>query len=109
MALSPTVIGLFLIAAFAQMLGLALMPATQGLTSPWPTVGMFACNVFGLSILARLVQSGAPIGVLVPMLAASVPLMTIAVSGLVYHDPMPPVRIGLLIAACLLVGIAARL
>jgi multidrug transporter EmrE-like cation transporter len=93
---------------FLQLVGVALLPRTQGFTQLGPTIAVL--TVFALSywILARIVHSGASLGILIPLLATIMPLATVAIGVVMYGESASVVKIGLLATACTLIGIASR-
>jgi multidrug transporter EmrE-like cation transporter len=90
-----------------QILAVALLPRTRGFTDPLPTLGCSALFVCGIWMIARMYQSGAKLGIMSPLLAAVIPLGVIVVSILIYHESASPLRVGLLVIACCLIGAAA--
>lgn len=105
-AISPAVIFMLVISALSQTLGVLLLPLTRGLTAPLPTLGSALAFLFGIGLMARIAHSGVSLGVLVPILAATVPLGAIAVSILFFGEAASVAKIGTLILACVLIGVA---
>ena len=100
---------LFAASVAFQLLAMMLLPRTRGFTEPLPTLGCAALFVCGIWMVARMYQSGAKLGIMSPLLAAVIPLGVILVSILMYHESASPLRIGLLVVACGLIGAAAGL
>jgi multidrug transporter EmrE-like cation transporter len=94
---------------FGQLLGIYLLPRTAGMSRLLPTVACAACFVIAIGSLARLSFKGVPLGILIPMSAAIVPLATIFIGMFVYGESASPLKLGLLIGACGAVGWAAAL
>lgn len=92
-----------------QVIGVALLPKTQGLTQPVYTVLLACCYTLAIALLARISYAGVELGVLIPILAATVPLASIAIGVLFYGDSAAPLKVGLLVAACIAIGVAAKL
>jgi hypothetical protein len=72
----------------------------------------FFCAVFfllGIGALARLTHHGVELSILIPIIAAAIPLTTVVVGIIVYGESASPLKIGLLLVACLSVGWAATL
>jgi hypothetical protein len=67
--------------------------------------------LFSLSfwMMARLVHGGVNLSILAPIMAAIVPLGAIATGILIYGEPAPVIRVGLLVSACALIGVASTL
>lgn len=105
-AVSPTIIGLVFLSALAQIAGLTMMPATKGLTQPWPTLGLALGFVVGIGILAKISDMGVNLSLLIPFVAALVPLGAVVVGVFMYGEPASFAKIGILITACVLIGVA---
>jgi multidrug transporter EmrE-like cation transporter len=103
----PRVYALFIASAGLQVLAVALLPRTHGFTQPIATVACSALFVAGIWMVALMYQSGAKLGILSPLLAAVIPLGVVAVGIILYHESASPLRVGLLILACGLIGAAA--
>lgn len=104
-----SITSMFLVSATAQIVGFYLLPLTKGLTQPLPTVGIAAAFSLGIAIMARLSAAGINLSFFMPLMAAIVPLGAIAVGVLVFGEPASVVKAGVLIAACLLIGVASFL
>lgn len=106
----PAVTILLLLSSVAcQVTGLVLLPLTRGFTAPIATLGSSAAFVIGLGLLARMSHDGVDIGVIVPLTSTLIPLCVIAVGALLYGESASLMKIGLLIVACGLIGLASRL
>ncbi|HKT16352.1 MAG TPA: hypothetical protein VJR87_13215 [Allosphingosinicella sp.] len=102
------IINLILIVAF-QILGLYLIPMTRGFTEPLPSIGAALAFLIGVPLLARMVHSGANISILMPIVAAAVPLGAVAVGIFAYGESASAARVVALVVACILVGVANML
>ena len=102
------IINLILIVAF-QILGLYLIPMTRGFTAPLPSIGAALAFLIGVPLMARMVNSGANISILLPLVAAAVPLGAVAVGIFAYGESASAARVIALVAACGLVGVANML
>jgi len=107
--ISPSTAGLFAAAVIAQVVSVALLPRTVGFNNLPYTVACLVAFDLSLWICARLSQGGVNLGLLIPAMSALVPLASIAVGILVYHEPALVSRIALLGVACGLIGIASAL
>ena len=58
--------------------------------------------------LANLLREGAPLAIVSPVLAAVCPLFTIAGAVLFLGEAASVTRIGLLVGACVMIGVAAK-
>lgn len=90
-----------------QVLGLSLLPLTKGFTNPVATLVSAARFVIGLGLLARLTHDGVDLGLLVPLTSTLIPLCAIAVGVLFYGEAASLAKLGLLLAACALIGLAS--
>jgi quaternary ammonium compound-resistance protein SugE len=98
------------VAALAGQLGaVALLPRTQGFTAPVPTMACISIFVFSIWMIARISHSGASLSILVPLLNAIVPLGAVSIGMVVYGETASFLKIGVLVIACTLIGVASRL
>lgn len=105
--LSPTLIGTFFVSIALQVAALSLLPITQGFSRPLPTIALIVLFVAGIGLLARIIATGVPLSILLPMSAAVVPLGVVAVAVTFYGEPASLLRVALLMAACGLIGVAS--
>ena len=92
-----------------QVIGLSLMPLTKGLTELVPSIGCGIAFLAGLGLMARLLNSGINLGILLPFMAAIVPLCAIAVGIIFYGESASLTKLSLLVSACLVVGFASSI
>jgi hypothetical protein len=59
--------------------------------------------------MARLLNSGINLGILLPFMAAVVPLCAIAVGILFYGESASFIKLFLLVSACLVIGFASSI
>jgi multidrug transporter EmrE-like cation transporter len=90
-----------------QVIGVTLIPISKGLTQVLPTIGVAICFLLGIGLMARLTYTGMNISVLIPLIATVVPLSSIVIGILLFGESASWARIGTLITACLLIGIAS--
>lgn len=110
MSAIPLSVAVFLVASVSgQILAISLLPRTQGFTNPIPTVGCVSALIFSSWMTARITQQGVDIGILVPFMAAVIPLAIVFIGIFVYGEPASLQRVLVLAGACALVGIASRL
>lgn len=100
---------LVLIAIVTQAAGASLLPATRGFTAPWPTLAVIVSYMIGLICMARLMQGGMNLSVVIPIMTATIPLAILAVAFLVYHEPASLLRIALLLTATIIIAIASAI
>ena len=108
-ALSFAVIATFVTSIILQVIALSLLPMTQGFTKLMPTLGCAVTFIAGIWMLARIAASGVQLSILIPLSAASVPLAIVAVGVLFYGEPASLLRVGMLGAACVIIGVASNL
>lgn len=106
---TPAVIGLILLSVAAQIAGIFFMPATKGLTVLVPSLIFAACYAVGIGILARISGMGVDLGLFIPFVAALVPLGAIMIGIVAYGESASMLKIGTLIVACVLIGVANTL
>ncbi|CAN5263955.1 hypothetical protein BH10PSE12_BH10PSE12_06030 [soil metagenome] len=102
-------LSMFLSGLACQVAGASILPRTNGFTQPVWTGLCIAVYSLSLWPLAQLVWRGVSLSVVVPLMAAGVPLLTIVVSYFAYGEAGSLTKVGTLIAACTLIGIAGAL
>ncbi len=91
-----------------QVAGSALLVKTDGFRALGWTglcLGIYVASFYAMAVMFR---EGMPLGLLLPLLAAVVPLMAIAVGVMLFGETASWTRLGLLFASCILVGVAAK-
>ncbi len=99
---------LFGLAITSNILALALLPRTQGFTSAGMTATcllLFSVNLWALS---RILYKGMDLSLLVPIMTAVIPLATIGIGVIAYAENASLTKLGLLVVACGLIAIAAK-
>ena len=99
----------FTISLASQLLGVAMLPLTQGLTRPVPTLIGALGFLIGTGLMARLVNNGVNLSVLIPLNSTAVPLASIAMGVLLFGDTPSAPKLAVLLAACGLIGFATKL
>ena len=99
---------LFIGTTLFQLLGASLAPASQGMTRPWPSIGVLASYAIGVTLMARLINSGVSLSLLVPLLTLSITLGAVAVGVLVYGESASTVKLVLLGLATVFICLASR-
>ena len=102
-------IALLSVAFIGQLIGITLLPRTNGFTNPFPTMGCAAVGVFSLWMVARVVQSGVTLGILFPLMAAIMPLIAVIIGIVIYGESASLLKVAVLAMACGLVGLASRM
>lgn len=104
--ISIVLVGLALI---GQILGAALMPRTAGFTNAGWTLlclGAYAISIF---VMSYVIKQGMPLSLLVPIIAAGIPLAGIVIGVVFYGEPVSLTRMLMLGSASALVGIASMI
>jgi len=90
-----------------QVLGSSLLVKTGGFRDPMWTAACLLTYLVSLYVLAETIRQGMDLSLVMPILAALVPLATIAVAVMVFREQASWMRLGLLSGACVLIGVAA--
>ncbi|KHK93049.1 DMT family transporter [Novosphingobium malaysiense] len=109
MMAGPTLrsMALFLVVVCGQIGGSVLLGYTAGFTRPGWSVLCASVYAVSLFSLATLLKEGAPLSLMMPLLAAVVPLGSIAMALVVLGEPASWPRIALLSLSCVVVGLAS--
>ena len=99
----------FTISLAAQLLGMAMLPLTRGLTRPVPTMLGALGFLIGLGLMARLLNNGVNLSMLIPLMSTAMPLASIAMGILWFGDTLSVPKLVVLLAACGLIGVASKL
>ena len=105
--MSVTSVLIFLFSVAVQIGGITLLPKTAGFTKPLMTLACCTLMLLGIAALARLSYRGVELGILIPIMAATIPLLTIFMGIVLYQESASPLKLSLLGAACVLIGVAA--
>lgn len=106
-AFSPRAVIMVALIIVTQVAGASMLVKTVGFRDlPWTAVclGTFAVSLF---LIAETIRRGMALSLIMPIMAALVPLATIAVAVVLFREQASWLRLGLLSLACLLVGAAA--
>src|ERR1700751_2098996 len=101
---SLTTAGLFGAAVVAQGISIGVLPRTLGFTNLTYTLVCLIAFDLSLWLCARLFASGVSLGGLIPTMSALVPLASILVGVVAYHESASITRLVLLVSACGLIG-----
>ena len=107
-AMSIQTILTFGLQVLMQLTAIAMLPLSKGFTKMGPTLVCVVAIVISVYLLARLIHSGANISTLIPWAATAVPLASIAMGILLYGETTSPMRLSLLVLACIVVAVAGR-
>jgi multidrug transporter EmrE-like cation transporter len=105
--ITPVLFGKVMALLVLQVTGIVLLPRTKGFTKFGMTLSVLA--IFGVSfwLMARIIHGGANLGILVPFMGAANPLATVVFGILVYGESASPLRVTLLVLACISAGVAS--
>ena len=90
-----------------QVAGSTMLVKTMGFRDPVWTAACLATYAVSFFILAETIRQGMALSLVMPILAAVVPLASIAIAVTVLHEQASWLRLGLLSGACLMIGAAA--
>lgn len=90
-----------------EALAASLLPRTAAFTNLYWTLACLGTYFISFWALAYFIHTGVPLGIIIPMMASSVPLATIAVGVIFYKESASVLKIVLLCSACGLIGIAS--
>lgn len=104
--LSPLIIVMLLVSTALQIFAIYMIPLTKGLTDPLPTLVWGIALLVSTVMVVRIAFAGVNLSLIIPIMSALVPLGGVAVAIIFYGEPASLPRIGALVAACALVGVA---
>ena len=90
-----------------QVLGSSLLVKAGGFREPVWTAVCLLTYLASLFVLSEAIRQGMALSLVMPILAAAVPLATIAVAVTVFKEQASWLRLGLLSGACVLIGVAS--
>ncbi|BBF69969.1 hypothetical protein K9B33_00695 [Sphingobium sp. 3R8] len=97
---------LFVAATLFQLAGASILPATRGMTAPWPSLAVFACYAIGLICMARLVVSGVNLSLLIPIITLAIIIGSVVVGLAIYGDSPSPMKLAWLAGAVICMGLS---
>lgn len=101
-------VGLFIVVLVSQLIGVGLLPKTNGYTHPGYSIAQLTLFAISFAAMARLLKSGAQLGILIPLLSTAMPLASVMIGIAFYHESASWPRVAMLVAAVVLVGFASR-
>lgn len=104
--LTARVVVLFAIGAAGQVGGSMLLGRTEAFRNPGWSAACLAIYMVSFWALATMIREGGPLSLIMPALAAIVPILVVLLSVFVMGEPASWARLGLLGLACLLIGYA---
>lgn len=100
-------VALFIFLIVTQIVAVSLLPRTAGFTNLYWTIACLSTFAVSYWSLAYIIQTGMPLSIVVPIVAAVVPLASIAVGVVFYREAASLLRIVLLCSACGVIGLAS--
>lgn len=97
----------FILLVITQVAATSLLPRTAGFTNLYWTVGCLGIFALSYWCLAQMIHRGMPLSLLIPILAAVVPLAMIGVGPVLYKEAASAAKIALLCLACATIGLAS--
>jgi multidrug transporter EmrE-like cation transporter len=98
----------FVIILATQLVGVALLPKTNGYTNIGFSAAQIAMFAISFAVMARLIKNGVHLGILIPLLSTAMPLASVLIGILFFKETASLPRVAMLIVACVLVGLASR-
>jgi quaternary ammonium compound-resistance protein SugE len=90
-----------------QIAGVTLLVKTAGFRDPMWTAACLATYAVSLFLLAETLRQGMALSLMMPILAALVPLASIIIAVAVFREQASWIKLGLLSLACVLIGVSA--
>jgi multidrug transporter EmrE-like cation transporter len=98
----------FVIILAAQLVGVALLPKTNGYTNIGFSLVQITMFAISFAVMARLIKKGVHLGILIPVLSTAMPLASVLIGILFFKETASFPRVAMLTAACVLIGLASR-
>lgn len=99
---------LFFGATIFQLLGASLIPATNGMTRPLPMCAVALCYAVGVTLMARLINSGVGLSMVIPLITLAITIGAIAVGVTFYGESASAIKLLMLGLATIFISIASR-
>ncbi len=90
-----------------QVAGSSMLVKTGGFRDPAWSLACVAIYALSFYVLAETIRQGMALSLIMPILAAVVPLVTIGVAVVFLGEHASWLRLGLLSGACVIIGVAA--
>lgn len=100
---------LFFLIIVTQIIGGIFLPRTDAMRNlPW-TAACLGTYLVSFYLMALMISRGMPLSLLLPLMAALVPLAMVGVGVWLYGEPASFAKIGWLVAACGAIGVASAM
>lgn len=98
---------IFALIIATQILAGTFLPRTDAFRNlPW-TAACLGTYILSFWLMAVLIGRGVPLSLLLPLMAALVPLAMVGVGVWIYHEPASWTKLAWLFAACGAIGVAS--
>ncbi|WP_221794505.1 hypothetical protein [Aquisediminimonas sediminicola] len=105
--ISVKVIAFFIFIVITQIAGSSMLAKTDGFRVPVWTAACLVTYFFSFWAMADVIRQGVPLSLLIPLMAAIVPLVVISIGVFVFGEAASFTKIAVLSAACIAVGLAS--
>lgn len=106
---SVQTIGLFALIIATQILGGMMLPRTDAFRNLAWTAGCLGTYVLSFFMMALAISRGVPLSMMLPIMAALVPLAMVGVGVWMYGEAASMAKIAWLVAACGAIGVASAM
>lgn len=100
---------LFVAVIATQIIGGIFLPRTDAFRSLGWTAACLGTYTLSFYLMAVIISRGVPLSLLLPLMAAIVPLALVGVGVFMYNEPASWSKIGWLVAACGAIGVASAM
>ena len=105
--ISLKVVAMIALVVVTQVAGSTLLVKTDGFRLLGWSIACVLVYAVSFYLLAEVIRQGMALSLVMPILAALVPLLTILIAVTVLKEQASWLRLGLLSASCVLIGAAA--
>lgn len=100
---------MFALIIITQIIGGIFLPRTDAMRNlPW-TAACLGTYLFSFYLMTVVISRGMPLSLMLPLMAAIVPLAMVGVGVFMYGEPASLAKIGWLVAACCAIGVASAM
>lgn len=108
-SLSVSDLTIFAALIACQVLAISLLPKTDAFADVNWTALCIGVNIVSIWMMSFIVKSGISLSIMIPIMAALVPLAIILVDLLIYKQVASVLKIFMLCGACMIIGVASAL
>lgn len=99
---------LFGLIVVCNLSAIGILPKTEGFTKVSITITCILLVVINSWALSRVIYNGIDLSLLIPIMSAVLPLGAIVIGVLLYGESASIMKVGTLVTACCLIGIASK-